>query len=49
MEDMVLIHTRSLYSTHCNFASVDSVVLLQQNTFKEFTWAFFTDGGSQLV
>ena len=35
---------------NCDFASVDSsVVLLQQNTFREFTSAFFTDGGSQLV
>ena len=25
------------------------VVLLQQNTFREFTSAFFTDGSSQLV
>ena len=25
------------------------VVLLQQNTFRKFTFAFLTDGGSQLV
>ena len=32
----------SLYRFHCNFASVDScIVLLQQNTFREFTrWRF---------
>ena len=28
---------------------VGTLVLLQQNTFREFTSAFFTDGGSQLV
>ena len=39
----------SLYSIHCNFASVDSrVVLFQQNTFGEFTSEVFTDGGSHL-
>ena len=41
---------RSTASIASNFASVNSrVVLLQQNTFREFTSAFFADGGSQLV
>ena len=49
-QDVVLAHTNLLYSIHCNFASVDfCFVLLQQNIFREFTKAFFTDGGSQLV
>ena len=29
-------------------AILNSVVLLQQNTFREFTSGFLTDGGSQL-
>ena len=38
---MVLIHTSFAVQTYCNFASVDScVVLLQQNTFRKFTSAF---------
>ena len=40
-QDVVFIPV-SLYSIHCNFASVDArVVLLQQNTSREFTSAFF--------
>ena len=39
-----------LNSIHCNFASVDSrIVLLEQNPFGEFTSAFFMDPSSQLV
>ena len=39
MQVMVL----NLYPFRCNFASVDSrVVLLQQNTYREFTSAFFS-------
>ena len=48
-QDVVLIHTRFALQ-HPLQLSVDSrVVLLQQNTLREFTSAFFTDGGSQLV
>ena len=45
-----LIHTRFALKHPLQLASVDSrVVLLQQNTFREFTSVFFMDGGSQLV
>ena len=47
---MVLIHIRFALQHPLQFCKCGSlVVLLQQNTFREFTSAFFTDGSSQLV